>query len=78
MPRLARVRVTVKMLGLFAFHVGHPKASRARQSELVGLLPSPESDLRHLDLPFAGAAGYYKPVAVGREADVVTLRHLSD
>ena len=40
-------RVMVEMLGLFAFHVGERKASRARHSEFVDLLPSPESDLRH-------------------------------
>ena len=64
MPRLARPRVAVKMLGLFAFHVRHPKAGWARQSELVGLLPSPESDLRHFGpFPFAGRGGYYEAVA---------------
>ena len=36
------------MLWLFAFQVGAPKASRARHSEFVGVLPSPESDLRHM------------------------------
>jgi hypothetical protein len=53
----------VKMLGPFVFHVGDRKASRARHSEFVGVLPSPESDLRHLPSPFAGAAGYYKRIA---------------
>src|SRR6185295_5293361 len=51
MPRVERPRVAVKILGLFAFHVRHPKASRARQSEFVGLLPFPESDLRHFGPP---------------------------
>jgi hypothetical protein len=40
--------VIVEMLGLFAFQVGESKASRARHAEFVGVLPSPESDLRHV------------------------------
>ena len=56
MPALARPRVTAKRRGLFAFHVGHPKASRARQSEFVGVLPSPESDLRHFGPPVCGSS----------------------
>jgi hypothetical protein len=49
----------VDMIGFFPFDVGEPKASRARHSELVGLLPFPEPDLRHFGRSIlAGAAGY--------------------
>jgi len=48
--------MTIKMRGLFAFHVAHPKASRARQSEFVGVLPSTESDLRHFGPPLCGTS----------------------